>query len=332
MIKPLTRTHCSNYAALLRQIFQLALCSLLPLSAIYAQTSSTDSMTPSGLAPGNPTGSYPLSGFENVNLYNGNLNFHLPLVKIGGRGKAGYTMMLAIDHQTWSVSVSSDHVAWADPYFWSGYKPGLSAGAMNVRTVSTDPQLCESTNNYWYTRSLTRLTFTAADGTEYEFRDALTNGAQLNNHSCYNLSTARRGKVWKSNEGAATFIADQEIYDNPYGANETVLDSNGAAMIYISGYLLMKDGTRYRIDNNGVSWIRDANGNKVNVAGNTLTDSLNRPVVISTDGSGNTIITTKGFGGVSRQIKIWRASLSQLIRSDLRDMSLYPTPLIRTKA
>jgi hypothetical protein len=214
MIKPLTSVRSSIFALLLRQFFQTATLFLLMTGSIFAQTSSTQSTTPSGLAPGNPTGSYPLSGFENVNLYNGNLNFHLPLVSVGGRGKAGYTMMLAIDHQTWSVSVNAENVAAADPYFWSGYKPGLSAGVMNVRTVATEPQYCESTNNYWSTRSITRLTFTAADGTEYEFRDALTNGAQLFNHTCYNLSTARRGKVWKSNEGSIKFASKIMLVQN----------------------------------------------------------------------------------------------------------------------
>ena len=41
-----------------------------------AQTSNPNSgSTPSGLKPGAPAGSYGLSGFDNVNLYNGNLNF-----------------------------------------------------------------------------------------------------------------------------------------------------------------------------------------------------------------------------------------------------------------
>src|SRR6266851_5790441 len=43
------------------------------------------SETPLAMTPGAPAGSYALSGFDNVNLYNGNLNFSLPLLKIGGR-------------------------------------------------------------------------------------------------------------------------------------------------------------------------------------------------------------------------------------------------------
>lgn len=51
-----------------------------------ADKSSTDGTTPSVIAPG---GSYPLSGLDNINVFNGTLNFSLPLVRIGGRGEAG---------------------------------------------------------------------------------------------------------------------------------------------------------------------------------------------------------------------------------------------------
>jgi hypothetical protein len=53
-----------------------------------AQTSATDGKTPTGLAPGAPAGSYILSGFDNINLFNGNLSFTLPLINIKGRGEA----------------------------------------------------------------------------------------------------------------------------------------------------------------------------------------------------------------------------------------------------
>ncbi|HEY3104509.1 MAG TPA: hypothetical protein VGJ69_13030, partial [Pyrinomonadaceae bacterium] len=56
---------------------------------IHAQnTNATNGSTPAGLTPGAPAGSYGLSGFDNINLYNGNMNFRLPLISIGGRGAA----------------------------------------------------------------------------------------------------------------------------------------------------------------------------------------------------------------------------------------------------
>ena len=84
--------------------FLFALTSLLLINSAHAQTftSVTDGSTPSALTPGSPAGSYALSGFESVNLYNGNLNFALPLVHVGGRGAADLTMMLTIE-QHWRI-------------------------------------------------------------------------------------------------------------------------------------------------------------------------------------------------------------------------------------
>src|SRR5689334_15354274 len=54
--------------------------------------SSWDGRTPPALTPGAPAGSYPLSGFENVNLFNGKASVAIPLMEIGARGEARYTM------------------------------------------------------------------------------------------------------------------------------------------------------------------------------------------------------------------------------------------------
>jgi hypothetical protein len=55
-------------------------------SIISQTTSPTDTTTPLALSPGSPAGSYAVSDFENVNPYNGNLSFHLPLISVGGAG------------------------------------------------------------------------------------------------------------------------------------------------------------------------------------------------------------------------------------------------------
>src|SRR5689334_21975683 len=81
---------------------------ILILVAILSQNvkaqSSIDGSTPAGQARGTPTGTYPLTGFDNVNLFNGHLNFHLPLMVVGGRGKAGYTMTMPIE-QVWTAQL-----------------------------------------------------------------------------------------------------------------------------------------------------------------------------------------------------------------------------------
>lgn len=103
-------------------------------------------MTPAGLAPGTPLGSYALSGFDNINPYNGGLNFHLPLMQTGGRGGVGYTMMLPIE-QKWRVEHTIDdpnlycdqcetfditHTYTPTNQWWTGldtaYSPGILLG------------------------------------------------------------------------------------------------------------------------------------------------------------------------------------------------------------
>src|SRR6266516_7987915 len=75
----------------------------------------TNGSTPLGLSPGSPAGSYPLSDFETINLFNGGLNFRVPLLSVGGRGGSGYSLPLHIE-QKWSVSkeINPGHT----PYYY----------------------------------------------------------------------------------------------------------------------------------------------------------------------------------------------------------------------
>jgi len=124
-----------------------------------------------------------------------------------------------------------------------------------------------------------------------------------------------RGKIFVSADGnAATFISDVDIYDS---------DGAYVSQIFPSGYLLMADGSRYRIDNGYVTWIRDRNGNKITFTYGSggvvsITDSLNRQVTIAYLYNGTQyydVITYKGFGGATRTITVWHKLLSQALRS-----------------
>ncbi|HEU4713078.1 MAG TPA: RHS repeat-associated core domain-containing protein [Pyrinomonadaceae bacterium] len=273
--------------------------------------------------PGAPAGSYPLSGFDNVNLFNGHLNFSLPLMQIGGRGSAGYTMMLPIE-QRWQVQTvavptncgangctysESNYQYIANPIWWTGIRPGFGPGVLQGRQSGSDPFFLEACGGYIYNKTLTRLTFTGPDGTEYELRDQQTNGQPLQGVGCF--GGASRGKVFVTADGSATtFISDTSISDDREPQLPQVL-------LYPSGYLLMRDGTRFRIDNGKTSWIQDTNGNRVsftysgdNVVG--INDSLNRHITI-TYGS-PTVISFKGANGATRTIKVYSGLLSAALR------------------
>ena len=160
--------------------------------------------------------------------------------------------------------------------------------------------------------ALTRLTFRTPDGNEFELVDQITGGVPQTRFfagcSPYSLPPFNRGKIFVTTDGtAATFVSDADITDRY---------SNGW-IIYPSGYLSLRDGTRYRIDSGTISWLRDRNGNKLTFTRDAqyqnritkITDSLNREATYtysSVIGLGYDAITLKGFGGAPRTIKYYK--------------------------
>jgi RHS repeat-associated protein len=295
----------------------IAACIILFVSFAQAfAQSSTDGQTPLGLTRGAPTGSYPLSDFETVNLFNGNLNFQMPLLTIGGRGGTSFPLTLHID-QKWTISkeVNPGHAAYhfGHSTWWSeddGGNHTISAGRVRIRRGLLK-------NSGGVLKTLTRITFTAPDGTEYELRDLATGGQpQVVGASAYN-----RQKIFVTADGsAATFSSDSDVIDG-YGYDDDTIEYPA------NGYLLLKDGTRFRIDEDKVSSMRDRNGNKVSFGNDnfkrvtSVTDSLNRQVTITYDNvsGGETFdqISYKGFGGASRTVKVGHIGVGSAIRSDI---------------
>lgn len=212
-------------------------------------------MTPSGMAPGAPAGSYALSGFESINLYNGNLDLRLPLITLGGRGTAQRPIMLSINTKKWRVRES--HTETSSTYTptttnWGGVNVGYSAGRLQGRQSGYNVRSCSNPNQkrFWYT--LTRLTFVTPDGTEYDLRDELTDGRPMPVTNWCSSTTvgAARGTVFRTRDGSGvTFISDAGISDK----TSLPVGSSGSWNLNVSGYLVMRDGTRYRIDSGSVS-------------------------------------------------------------------------------
>ena len=144
--------------------------------AASAQTSShaTDSTTPLGLSPGSPAGSYALNGFDNINLYNGNMNLTLPLLHVGGRGGAQTAMMLGLNTKHWHIeTVTAGDITtyYADPNWWTTLTPGYGPGVLLGRFTGIETNNCRNPvypYNTWkvYRYMITRFTFIAGDGTE----------------------------------------------------------------------------------------------------------------------------------------------------------------------
>ena len=168
---------------------EFSFCLRSLVSGVNAQTSNTDGATPAGLSPGAPAGSYSLTGFENVNLYNGNLNVSLPLLSVGGRGSAGYTITLLIE-QKWRVERFAEPFPGQPPpltpigNWWGELKPGYGPGVMEGRRGGHgdwyEELYCGSASDASrvYLDMLTRLTFTAGTALNMNCSTNLLAGSQ----------------------------------------------------------------------------------------------------------------------------------------------------------
>jgi hypothetical protein len=262
--------------------------ALAPISVTAQTTRPTDTGTPSGLAPGSPVGSYSLSDFENINLFNGGLNFSLPILPVvGGRGGAGYAMRLNIQ-QRWMLSRVNISDFPIQFYYlpegsWQvdrGPDFSVSAGAGSLTARMDHSPRCFSTpapGAIEGTIIHTDLKFTASDGTEYVLRDKIWDG-HVEPGVCQSSTPggALRGTVFVTKDGSGmTFVSDFPIQDTGFTTEWGP-----------SGYLRMRDGTCYRFDYGAVTWIRDRNGNLVYSSNNTVgfvtsfKDALNRQVSV----------------------------------------------------
>ncbi len=297
----------------------LVACAAQSTHAQDEELSVTDGSTPLALTPGAPAGTFALSGFDTVNLFNGNLNFRLPLLNVSGRGESGTSLTLAIERQ-WSIRVRKTPTGpiWYEPQEkpWPrpvepGYGPGVLLTRFGVQEVDRNG------TQVLFQRSLTRMTFVSSDGTETELRDAALNGEpKVWRHG---WAPINRGTVWNAVDGsAATYLSDTDVLD------AVGRSTSGKAH---QGRLLTRDGTEYRIGNGQVKGrglihsIRDRNGNRTSFLYDTenrvkeITDSLNRKVTV-TYAANSDEIKYYGFRGNGaangvRTIVIVRAPLSE---------------------
>ena len=198
----------SNSLRVINFIIAILLLTVCVSTDVKAQ-GSTDGTTPSGLTAGSPTGAYPLSDFDVVNLYNGTLSFRLPIYQIAGRGGAAYPITLRVEKK-WTVyrhfEPGIGYFYYADGAWWSdsGAAWFLDVGRVHIRTGYREQP------TGFPVEGLTRVTFTAPDGTEYEFRDQLTNGQP----KAPVTGGFNRGTVFVTADGTtATFISDGDIHE-----------------------------------------------------------------------------------------------------------------------
>jgi len=326
------------------RFFVVLLLALAPSLESRAQipVSNTDGTTPSGMAPGAPIGAYPLSGFEHINYYNGGLNVVLPLLTLGGRGGAQFTVPLSPSAPHWQIIGSPIDVNGNGTVRWSysasnpwwevvDSMPNYTAGGLSPRIIKESPIIAYTTQGIpyvsFYGSIKACLTFTAPDGTEYNFYDQKGNGGAqgVPNDS----EQANFGKVFIGlHNSGATFVSDSDIL-----ATGSLLPESPP----INGWLHLPNGTRYRICGDWVCKIVDRNGNSIDLEIDyghgrvtKITDSLNREVTFAYDvnmggeyGTGD-LISYKGFGGSPRIIRVTRTTLSNALRQGFSIGNLFP--------
>ena len=293
-----------------RSASRLSLVALFMIGRLFGEpavvTSLSEQVTPPAVAPGSPTGSYPLSGFDTINPFSGGLGFALPLHKVKGRGDLSHTVMLTMDtkwqvmrHRVADGTVNKfvAHGSWAS--ILPGYGPGVVLGRIAAETTA-----CTTGDSLVTFAVVTHITFVGPDLTEHELKDVRTNGAPINVVGALSQSypcgvpvapaDRSRGTVFESSDdGGMTFVSNSEIFDTVLTFNSNATE-NSLPDFPVTGTLYFKNGTSYRINSGRVERMQDRNGNEM-----TFTyDASNRVTSIS-DGRGTANNVTIQYGVVS---------------------------------
>ena len=319
----------------------LQTAGLLALAAVVTVSALSPALAQSSSAIGTPTesrgglselSSYSSDKIETVNLANGNLNLHIPLVMVGGRGSASYTLALSYNSKLWggmrnipepceggSSLAARFAVGFNDYVGFSPDKLNLGAGwsiskGPSIRIIRMNlDQLNANPPAYQY--ALTKLFLTLPDGSEIQMRDDQTDGVPLTTQSNF-IDDGNRGRAWHSTDGSAiSYVTDA---------------ANGVVAGLLAGYVYLVDGTRLQMEGVRLQGetkdssarckrIVDPDGNYIDFAYNsgnvTYTDQLGRQVRLNTNpitGTKDFKITITGYGMADREIIISRDWLMPL--------------------
>ena len=297
--------------------------------------SSLDGTVPVALTPGSPTGSYALSGFESINIYNGQVGVSMPLLAVGGRGEAGYTITANITRPPWDLETDSTVITpggGGNPYvvystsanskWWTATSAGYTPGVLLRRQFGDTVSSCPTPGlpqPYGFTRTWTHLAFVAPNGAETALYSV--SAPDPTNVSCGALSGVNRGRRFAARDGSGmVFVSATDEGDRE--PNATAPAGPAISSPAGSGTLFMKNGLRYEIVSGEVRNIVDRNGNRVSISAQSggqtvVTDALGRTITIQygTPGSTCDTISYLGTGGTPRVISVCKSPLAAALRS-----------------
>lgn len=314
------------------------------LNCITAQTKDPNNSPNSSTSSGGALfGSEDKQGmYGDVSLYDGSLNFNLPLLTVGGRGSVSFSPTLKIRGE-WGVETEIDDYSQPPDYYYHPTYKGTNDPDFNnyfSLVVGYGPGVLifkrQSATSFdgWGT-ALTRLYFYSSSGGIIELRDVAYQGERRRRTANVGLSRARH---FVSNDGSAmTFISDIDVRDIPYCPNPFNCTQPYS---YPNGVLKFADGTEYRIDNGVITSIRDRNGNTMQFTYYPTGTVKPGQVKDATDSNGRIIqfeydiqeaepfgtcdrIIYKGIAGGTRIIRISKKQLGTLLRNGETIMDAY---------
>lgn len=267
---------------------------------------------------------------DSINPFNGNLNVSIPFVGVGGRGNAGYTIgrtsniKWGMYHQ-WLDGHAQHFIHHPTTHALDGKSShsgdiSYSPGIIEVRRTFTGNPNCypdgtsSSYGEHW------RIVFSRPDGSVMEF---VSQQGQAEAYGlCPNgplIPNTNFGTVFNSFDGSFTTI----VLDAPafrYSTHQ------------INGYLMFPDGTKYRVENNRIVWMRDRDGNTTTLTW-ALVEGQGYKIVATKDSIGREVtfeykvnnndqyglhdrITFKGINGETRVFRVSFKPMGEILRAD----------------
>jgi hypothetical protein len=310
--------------------FSLLLCFAFVVSGAFAQSAPT-----AATQGGRPAGSYQLSDFDNVNLFNGNLNFTLPLTSAGGRGDISIPISFTAERR-WELQTTYQGVLPIYSYYPNTIQGVMVNGPARLKGqvsawnyLSTNPDSCGQMESY-PTWNQTTLYLTLADGTSYSLLSANDNGVPHPVPYCSIYSNQNLGVEFVALDGSGVkFISDAPILEGVSAHSPT-------------GYLLLPSGARYRFQGGHASWVQDRHGNRATFTYGGLICSgvvCGRRIVKITDSLGREVdfsyglnqapygihdkVEFNGFGGPANKktIRITQIPLNNALRPGIAPKS-----------
>src|SRR5258708_955223 len=220
-------------------------------------------ITQPGMKVGPVNGSYALSEFETINVFNGKLNAAFPLLNIGGRGDAGYVMTVAVDYANWQVipvNTRVDSPLSVQEGWQEVPEAGLSPGYLLRKSIGRIDQCASESRSPQILDTYTTYVLSRPGGGTMEFFPRDNPNPQRWNVCVTNEAGFQRGSIFITKDGsAATLVLTTPVVENSNGASQDGYKSGGDP----TGYVAFKNGVHYNMKQGEVSWIVDRNGNEI---------------------------------------------------------------------